>query len=185
MILDFRRDKTEISPLVINGSEVEIVNCFKFLGIHISDDLGWAANTDHWVRRAQQQLFFLRRLKYFGLSVPVLLTFYRAVIESVLMQSITVWYGSVTLDERKRLARVVRTTGRIIGTRLPTLDAIHERRLMKKAMAIVRDPSHPAHSHFQMMKSGRRYRSLAASSKRTSNSTYPTAVRALNASLSR
>ena len=84
--------------------------------IHLSDNLGWEANSNHCVRRGQQRLFILRRLKSFGLSISVLLHFNRKVIESVLTQSITVWYGNTTVDERKRLQRVVRTAERIIGT---------------------------------------------------------------------
>ena len=185
LIIDFRRGAgTEITPLIINGSEVEIVDCFKFLGIHISNDLGWSANIDHCVKKAQQRLYFLRRLKGFGLSTSVLLKFYRAVVESVLTLSITVWYGSATVCDRKRLERVVKTAGAIIGSPLPSVDAIYRSRLLKKAGAIIGDSSHPANHLFHLMRSGARYRSLPATSKRALGSTYPSAVRELNLSLS-
>lgn len=32
---------------------------FKFLGVHISEDLSWSLNTAHIIRKAQQRLFFL------------------------------------------------------------------------------------------------------------------------------
>ena len=40
MIVDYRRQKVEEhAPLYINGSAVEKVSCFRFLGVNISDDL--------------------------------------------------------------------------------------------------------------------------------------------------
>ncbi|KAK3527924.1 hypothetical protein QTP86_011782 [Hemibagrus guttatus] len=50
------------SPIYINGSEVERVSSFKFLGIHISEDLSWRLNTSTLVRKTQQCLYFQRRL---------------------------------------------------------------------------------------------------------------------------
>ena len=84
IILDFRRNPTNIDPLLINGSEVEIVNHFKFLGIQISANLKWKINVDQIVSRAQQRLYFLQRLGSFGVSQALMVKFYRAVIESVL-----------------------------------------------------------------------------------------------------
>ena len=60
VILDFRRNPTNIDPLLINGSEVETVNHFKFFGIQISAKLKWEIYVDQIVSRAQQILYFLR-----------------------------------------------------------------------------------------------------------------------------
>ena len=44
MIFDFRKEKTEMTPLIINGEEVEMVEDFKFLGTTISSSLRWETN---------------------------------------------------------------------------------------------------------------------------------------------
>ncbi len=44
----------------------------------------------------------------------------------------------------------------------------------------MKDPIHPSHSLFQLLPSGRRYRSIRARSDRLFNSFFPQAVRALN-----
>ena len=62
MIVDFRKRKTPLAP-IINGDSIERVDCFRFLGTIISSDLGWENNTDALVKKAQQRLFFLRQLK--------------------------------------------------------------------------------------------------------------------------
>src|SRR4029434_3354961 len=45
MIVDYRRRQVEEhAPLHINGSAVEMVSCFRFLGVNISNDLTCAAH---------------------------------------------------------------------------------------------------------------------------------------------
>ncbi|KAI3366329.1 hypothetical protein L3Q82_000491 [Scortum barcoo] len=104
VIVDYRRSRrTEHAPLLIHGEAVERVNNnIKFLGIHITSDLTWSMNTAHLVKKAQQRLFFLRKLKRAGLSPQLLTNFYRATIESILCLSAAVWYGSCTAQDRKR-----------------------------------------------------------------------------------
>jgi hypothetical protein len=179
-VIDFRKNPAAIAPLVINGSEVEIVKCFKFLGVHLSSDLKWGCNADSIVKKGQQRLFFLRQLRSFHVSQPLLLKFYRAVIESVLTQSMIVWWGNATADDRKRISRIVRTASKIIGCQLPSLDELYLSRVKKRALSIVDDQFHPAHSLFQPMRSKNRFRSIKSGSNRTLQSFYPTAVRVLN-----
>ena len=57
--------------------EVERVTSFKFLGLHISEDLGWTVNTTHIIKKAQQHLFFLRTLRRNKLPPLLLKNFYR------------------------------------------------------------------------------------------------------------
>ena len=109
MIVDFMRKKSSPpSPLVISGRTVEIVQQFKFLDSTISSNLKWELNVVNIVKKAQQRLYFLRRLRSFGLTTQVMLNFYRAVIESVLIFSVS--FGSITQKEMLRLNRGVKTT---------------------------------------------------------------------------
>lgn len=66
----------------------------KHLGQHITDNLTWSTNTASIVKKAHQQLYFLRRFKAAGLDLPALDSFCRCRVERVLTQSFTVWYIS-------------------------------------------------------------------------------------------
>ncbi len=103
------------------------------------------------VKKAQQKLYFLRQLRKFNLPQELLKQFYSAIIESVLCTSITVWFSSATKSDHRRLQRVVRTAERIIGTTLPTLQELYSSRVSKRAGKITLDPSHPAHSLFELL----------------------------------
>ncbi len=93
---------------------------------------------------------------------------------------ITVWYGNCCAADRKTLQRTVNTAAKIIGAPLPSILDIFLTRCSSKAKSIVEDPTHPSHSLFQLLPSGRRYRSIRARSARLLNSFFPQAVRALN-----
>ena len=65
MIVDYRKRRNEHAPILIDGAVVEQVESFKFLGIHITNKLTWSKHTKTVVKRAQQNLFPIRRLKRF------------------------------------------------------------------------------------------------------------------------
>ena len=128
MIVDFRKQQREHPPIHIEGTAVEKVERFKFHGIHITDKLKWSTHIDSVVKKAQQRLFNLRRLKKFGLLPTTLTNFYRFTIERILSGCITAWYGNCTVHNRKTLQRVVRSAQRITGGTLPALQDINSPR---------------------------------------------------------
>uniref|UniRef100_A0A3B1K914 Reverse transcriptase domain-containing protein n=1 Tax=Astyanax mexicanus TaxID=7994 RepID=A0A3B1K914_ASTMX len=181
MVVDFRRAPGVHHPLNINGSAVEIVDNTEFLGVHIAENLTWSLKTSSITKKAQQRLYFLRRLRKAHLPPPILTMFYRGTVESILSTCITVWFGNCNTSDRKTLQRIVRTAEKIIGVSLPSITEIYTTRCIRKATSIVDDPTHPSHGLFALMPSGRRYRSIRASTTRLCNSFIHQAVRLLNA----
>ncbi|XP_057186360.1 uncharacterized protein LOC130552196 isoform X2 [Triplophysa rosa] len=148
MIVDFRRNPPSLPPLTILDSTVDTVESFRFLGSTISQDLKWESHIDSIVKKAQQRLYFLRQLRKFNLPQELLTQFYSVVIESVLCTSITVWYGSATKSDLRRLQRTVRSAEKIIGAPLPTLQDLYDSRVKNRARKTIIDSTHPAHKLF-------------------------------------
>uniref|UniRef100_A0AAZ3R676 Alkylated DNA repair protein AlkB homologue 8 N-terminal domain-containing protein n=1 Tax=Oncorhynchus tshawytscha TaxID=74940 RepID=A0AAZ3R676_ONCTS len=182
MIVDFRKQQREHPPIHIDGTVVERVVSFKFLGVHITDKLNWSTHTDSIVKKAQQRLFNLRRLKKFGLSPKALTNFYRCTIESILSCCITSWYGNCSAHNRKALQRVVRSAQHITGGKLPALQDTYTTRCHRKAIKIIKDNHHPSHCLFTPLSSRRRgqHRCIKAGTERLKNSFYLKAIRLLN-----
>ena len=44
MIMDNRKMRAEQAPIYIDGAEVEWVESFKFLGVHITNKLSWSTH---------------------------------------------------------------------------------------------------------------------------------------------
>jgi gmma-aminobutyric acid receptor subunit gamma len=96
------------------------------------------------VKKVQQRLFNLRRLKKSGLSPKALTNLYRCTIESILSGCITAWYGNCSAHNRKALQRVVRSTQHITGGKLPALQDTYTSRCHRKAIKIIKDNKHPS-----------------------------------------
>ncbi|KAK1804731.1 hypothetical protein P4O66_003584 [Electrophorus voltai] len=90
-------------PVRISGTTVERVDSFRYLGVHISQDLSWSRHTNSLAKKARQRLYHLRRLRDFRLPSKVLRNFYTCTIESILTGNITVWFGNSTKQDRQAL----------------------------------------------------------------------------------
>ncbi len=180
LVVDFRRQSREHTPITIDKTPVERVNSFMFLGVHITKDLTWSAHTVAVLKKAHQRLFFLRRLRKFGISVSILRSFYTCTVESILTGCITALFGNSTAGNRRALQRVVRTARHIVGGELPSLQNIYTRRCIRKARRIITDYSHPSHSLLSLLPSGRRLRSIRSRNSRLRDSFFPQAIRLMN-----
>ena len=75
MIVEYRKMRAEHAPILIDGAVVEQVESFKFLGVHTTNKLSWSKHTKTVVKRVQQHLFPLRRLKRFVMGPHILKKF--------------------------------------------------------------------------------------------------------------
>lgn len=87
------------------------------------------------------------------MSTGTLVNFYRVRVESILAGSITVWYGKTNTQDHKRHQRVVFNAEKIIGTALPSIEAIYADRFHTRGQKTVRYPSHAASALFSQLPS--------------------------------
>lgn len=184
LIVDFRRRKSDLQPIRINGESVERVPSFKFLGAQMDADLQWSSDALEVVKRAQQCLHFLRILRRINLNREMLTVFHCGSIESVLTYYIPVWFSSCTMAQKKVLHRVINTAQKIIGPSLPSLEDLYSTRCLRMACSILKDCTHPGHQVFELVLSGRRFRALKARTKRLRDSFHNRAIALLNANTS-
>ena len=118
-------------------------------------------------------------MRYLNVNKTILIQFYRAVIESVLSNSILVWYSRATVYYKCRLQSVVRNAESLIGINLPSLESIYIQRMEKKTKKILNDAYHPGHIYFNLLPSGRRLRAFKGC-KRFTNSFFPECVKHYN-----
>ena len=85
-IVVYRKRRTKHVPILINGAVGEQVESFKFLGVHINNKLSLSKHTKTVMKRAQQCVFPLKRLKRFGMGLQISYN-----IESILNGCITSW----------------------------------------------------------------------------------------------
>ncbi|KAK3547940.1 hypothetical protein QTP70_001327 [Hemibagrus guttatus] len=151
MVVDFRRAQSGHSLLFIHGSSVEIIKNTKFLGVPLAENFTWSLNTSSISKKAQQCLYFLRRLRKAHLPPTILTVLYRGTIKSILSSWFTAWFGNCTVSDCKTLQRIMRTTEKITGVSLPSMTDMYTTCCIHKANSIVDDPTHPSHTFFTLL----------------------------------
>ena len=187
MVIDFRRSQPPLLPVSIEGVSVEVVNTYKYLGVHIDNKLDWSANTDALYKKGQSRLYFLRRLRSFNVCNKLLCMFYQSVVASVLFYAVVCWGGSIKKRDAGRLDRLVRKAGAVAGMELDTLATMAERRTLSRLLTILDNDHHPLHKTFDRQRSifSGRLRSLTCSSNRLRKSFVPRAIQLFNATQKR
>ncbi|KAM6989287.1 uncharacterized protein LKV04_008968 [Tautogolabrus adspersus] len=145
MVIDFRRKSPQTAPVNIQGLDIEMVESYKYLGVHLNNKLDWSHNTNVLYKRGQSRLHLLRRLRSFGVCRTLLRTFYDSVVASALFYAVACWGGGSTERDRKRLNRLVRRAGSVLDCPLDSVEEVGERRMLAKLTSIMDNHSHPLH----------------------------------------
>ena len=183
IVVDFRRDPPTPRPLVINGEEVEIVGEYKYLGSVIDCKLDWSPNALALLKKGNQRLYFMKKLKSFSVSPKLLELFYKSTVESVVTFNSLCHFGGLKEQDKARLSKITKTASRLIGRPVPDLQAHFEAKAVKRLEAIHRDPTHPLCTELQAHTSARSGRliSFRAKTSRFHSSFLPASVRLCNA----
>jgi len=93
MVVDFRREKqrSHPTPLRIYGILVKRVDRYRYLIMHISEDLTWTTHISTLVQKARQHLYHLRQLRKLKISTALQRFSYTTTIESLFTESIITW----------------------------------------------------------------------------------------------
>ena len=91
MVVDLRRNKAPVIFVSIQGDNVDIVQDYKYLGVHIDNKLDWAKNTDSLCRKGQSCFYLLRRLRPLNICRTMLRIFYESVVASVILCAVACW----------------------------------------------------------------------------------------------
>ncbi|KAI8490630.1 hypothetical protein Bbelb_318980 [Branchiostoma belcheri] len=114
MYLNFSKSVPQLPSLKIDNYPLVQDKVAKLLGLHIQSDLKWNTQVDHMVKKGNQRLFFLRRLKTFGVTSDDLVTVYTSFVRPTCEYAVPVWQPGITQTQRLQLKRIQRRAVRTI-----------------------------------------------------------------------
>ena len=114
MVLNFTRNHQFVTRLHLEGHLLNQVHQARLLGVIISDDLTWKANTDHIVKKAYKRMSILTNLFKFSVPQQELVHIYTLYIRSVVEQACIVWHSSISKGESLDIERVQKVALRVI-----------------------------------------------------------------------
>ena len=107
--------KIEFSTRIeMEGKILPIVKDAKILGVVISDDFTWNANTKFITKKANSRLVLLRKAKEYTDDKEDLKQIYTSYIRSILEYGCAIWHSSLTDENRSDIERVQKNSFRII-----------------------------------------------------------------------
>ena len=139
----------------LGGTDIELVEETKLLGLVITSDLKFNKNTEYIVKRAFKRIWMLKRLKNHGASDDQLIDVYVKQIRSVLELAVPAWHSSLILADKLSIERVQKAALQVIfglnyssyssaleAANLLTLDARRENLCKKFAFKAVKNTKH-------------------------------------------
>ena len=143
----------------------------------------WDNHVDSMIKKLNQRMYFLRKLRSFGIKQSILQIFYSSSLEGLIVFGITCYGCNLQKQYVLRINRVIKKASKVIGCELNHFEILLNTCVRKKAEVIVSDPLHPLQLEFErFVRSTRcvRYKSKKARTDMYKNSFVPTAVRVLN-----
>ncbi|XP_008423574.1 uncharacterized protein LOC103474421 [Poecilia reticulata] len=102
--LDFRMHRPiTLTLLNIQAGDIEILDTYEYLDVHLNNKPDWIHNTDD-----QSRPYLLRRLRSFGVQRALLKTFSDSVVASAVFFGVLCLSSSLSTAEKKWLDKLIR-----------------------------------------------------------------------------
>ncbi len=115
LVVDFSRWKTPPTPVSIQGVDVDTVQDYRYVGVHLDSKLDWAKDTEAVHKRGQNQVYFRWRLHSFNVCSTVLRMFYQSVVASAIFFAVVCWGSRVRAVYANRINKLTRKGGSVLG----------------------------------------------------------------------
>ena len=101
--VNFSKFNTGPQNLMLNGKIIKPVKEIKLLGVILTNDLKWSANTTHICSKVNQRLYLINKLKHFGLSKDELITVWKSILRPIPVYSVPLWHSGLTDCDSNKL----------------------------------------------------------------------------------
>ena len=109
-IMKFNFSKIHDFPpeIHINGfnDDLKVINETKLLGIILTNDLRWSANTEYTCTKAYKKMWILRRMKVLDVDPSIICDVYIKEIRSLLELAVPAWHSGLTQKDSTDIERV-------------------------------------------------------------------------------
>ena len=111
-MIKFTRSSKECNTKLVfsDNKMLDEIEEIKLLGLMISKNLKWEANTEYICKKAKKKIFLLRNMKISGLSQAELVDAYIKEVRSLLELAVPVWNSGLTQEQSLKIERVQKSS---------------------------------------------------------------------------
>ena len=113
--IDFRKNQRCPKPVYIKGEAVERVDTYKYLGVVFDSKLNWKENINTVLKKVNSRMYCMRKLRWFGVNSDMLVTFYNAIMCSIIMYGSVCWGRNIFTLDSGRLEKIVKKSRSCCG----------------------------------------------------------------------
>ena len=135
--VDFRRTRSKLNTVSVQGEEVEVVWEYRYLVVHLDNRLDWKCNPEAVYKMGQSRLYFFRKREFFDICTKMLNIFYMSEVESAVCFAAICWGSSIRARDSEKL---LKKAGSVPG---PALELIAKKRRMLHSLMTVLDNTAP------------------------------------------
>jgi len=153
LVFDFRRNKASQDSLYINGTSVEMVQSFKYLGCTIDDKLLFIEQANHVLKKAAQRRFLVYQLYTFNVNKCTISLAYSALVRSTIQYCISAYFHTLGKKHQKRLSKLF---AKCPTSKFVPLNEFVTKQMKKLSQKIINTSHHPLNKYFSFLPSRRR-----------------------------
>ena len=116
VVMQFTKSRTKAFPSEIKISDefLEVKQKMKILGVILTSDLRWEANTEHICKKAYKNMWILRRMKSLNMDEFTILDYYFKEVRVHVELAVPVWHSGLTAKQSSDIERVQRVALSIV-----------------------------------------------------------------------
>ena len=114
MIINFTNNYQFTTRLLLNNTNIEVVEQMKILGTIITDKLKWDENCDEMISKVNKRMLLLKQTLRFGASREEMVHLWIIYCRSVLEQSAIIWSSSLSQENREDLERTQKSFAKLV-----------------------------------------------------------------------
>jgi hypothetical protein len=138
------RDNTSYPQLLVNGTPIEQVNQFTYLGTILTSKLDFTPNTLKTIKKARQRLHIVSKLYHLGVNEKLIKTCYKSFIESIITYHLVVVYSHMNADCKRKLKSVIKTSEYQAGDLVfISAEDLYTHRLKPKSLRMIATDNEP------------------------------------------
>ena len=120
------RDNPTCDSLVIDGTAVEQVDSFKYLGTFVDKKLNFKVNTQAVGKKARKRIFIMKKLYSLDTSCTIRTECYLTFIQSVFIYHLCTIFGHVSKTCQSDLDSVISLASSMVHCNFPSISAVYE-----------------------------------------------------------
>ena len=96
LTFNFSKSNTAPKNLKLDNKVIQPVDKVKLLGVILTKDLKWSANTEHICSKLNQRMYLFNKMKGFGVKTDELITAWKTMLRPVTEYAVPLWHPGLT-----------------------------------------------------------------------------------------